>query len=119
MEILFAGACLLACALQFVVGVGVTLLTRPRLPRAAYFLGFAVPVIIPIGLWFLYTTFSFAQPCPPGAVNCGEMDAYVFLLLGGVLLFNLGTSAMIQFILGLLERRKQRLAASLSHGVSP
>jgi hypothetical protein len=110
MEFLVYGGCLFACALQFVLGAGVTFLTRSRLPRGAYFLGFIVPVLVPVVLWFLYTQFSSAQPCPPGVVSCGEADAYVFLLLGGVLLLNLGASAMLQFILWMLERRGQRLA---------
>jgi len=100
-------ACFLVCALQFALGIGVTFLTRKRFPRAAYFLGFLVPVLIPIALWFLYSRVVSSQPCSPeNQLSCGEGDAYAFLFLGGVLFFNVGVSAVIQFVMWQIARRK-------------
>lgn len=111
MEFLVYAACLLACGLQFALGIGVTLALRKRLPRAAYWIGFLVPVLIPILLWGLYVLYSSSQPClPQNQLSCGEADAYTFLLLGGVLLFNFGISSLIQFIMWRVELRRQRIA---------
>ena len=100
--------CLVACAIPFALSIGVTLLVRKWLPRAAYFIGFLIPVAIPVVLWFLYTAVNRASPpCPPNVVSCGEADAYAFILLGGVFLFNFGISAMIQFVLWQILRRKK------------
>lgn len=100
--------CLIVIALPFALGIGVTLLTRKRFPRAAYWFGFLIPVLLPIALWVLYSRVVSAQLCSPeNQLACGEGDAYVFLLLSGVLLFNLGVSALIQFVMSRLERRKK------------
>ena len=100
--------CLAACAIPFALGIGTTLLVRRWLPRAAYYIGFLVPVIIPVLLWFLYTALNRASPpCPPNVVSCGEADAYAFILLSGVFLFNLGISAIVQFVLWQILRRKK------------
>lgn len=101
---------LILCVGQFVAGVGATLLLRPRLPRACYFIGFLVPLLFPVLLWFAYLQYSAAQPClPENRLGCGEADAYTFLLLGGVFLFDVGVSAVIQYVMSYMERRRKGL----------
>lgn len=99
--------CLVGCALQFALGIGVTLLARKRLPRGAYFLGFLIPVLIPIALWFLYIAIARRDPCPPDVIGCGEAAAYALFLLLGVFIFNLVVSAVIQFVMWLAARRNK------------
>lgn len=104
---LIAFAALFGCFLQFGVGIGVTFLTRPRFPRGSYFLGFLVPLVFPVILAFLYLNFSSSQPCTlENRIGCGDADGIVFPLLGGIFLFNLGASAMVQYVLSRIERRR-------------
>lgn len=98
---------LLLCGLQFALGIGVTLLTRKQFPRGAYFFGFAVPLVFPVLLGFLYLNFSSTQPCTTdNRIGCGDADGIVFLLLGGILLFNVGVSAAIQYVMSRIERKR-------------
>lgn len=98
----------LGCAMQFALGIGVTLLTRKPFPRGAYFFGFLTPLVFPVLLGFLYVNFSSTQPCSPAnRIGCGDADGIVFPLLAGIFLFNVGVSATIQYVMSRIERRKQ------------
>lgn len=104
--------CLLACALPFALGIGITLLLRKWLPRAAYLIGFLIPVAIPVILWLMYSALMRATPpCPPGVVSCGEADAYTFLVLAGLTVFNFFVSAVIQFLVWLILRQQHHSKA--------
>jgi hypothetical protein len=104
------GVCLVVFLLQFVLGAGVTLLLRRRLPRAAYFLGYLAPLVIPVALWLLYAAYTRSQPpCPPEyQLSCGETTAYALLLAAGVFVINLVVSALVQLVLWLVVHQRNK-----------
>jgi hypothetical protein len=99
MQTLINAVFLFACVLQFVFGIGVTLLMRRWFPRAAYGFGFVVPLIAPVLLWFVSASHP-KLPCEPeNSISCGEVDMYLSFIMSVIFLSAAGMSALIQFVL--------------------
>ncbi|MBI4673315.1 MAG: hypothetical protein HY741_16820 [Chloroflexi bacterium] len=114
MDLFLSLLCFGAFFVPTFIGVGVTLLVEKYLGVWAYLVGWALPVILLIGLYAVYDVYLRATPCEPAAsLACGEPLAYAFVLFIALLCLTVFANALAQgAVYFFLRARRQPVAAT-------
>lgn len=109
MESYLSLLCLCAFLVPTAIGVGITLALEKYLGIWSYLVGWALPVILLVGLYAVYDVYMRATPCEPAdSLACGEPLAYAFLLFIALMCLTVFANAFAQGAVYLFLRARRQ-----------
>ncbi len=120
MESYLSLLCLCAFFVPTAVGVGITLLLEKYLGVWSYLVGWALPVILLVGLYAVYDVYMRATPCEPAeSLACGEPLAYALLLFIALLCLTVFANAFAQGAVYFYLRARRQARPALAAEPAP